>query len=76
MDQAETENQIISWHQQECCDDTDLDRTVCLSADRLSEIRIKIQTLNAVKLLWVIKAKNLRLTSRRFFCGSKILARA
>ena len=47
MDQTESENQIVSWHQQECRDDTDLDRTVSFSADRLPEIRTKIQALNA-----------------------------
>ena len=40
MNQTESEIQIVSWHQQECRDDTDLDHTVCLTADRLPEICI------------------------------------
>ena len=41
MDQAEPENQIIYWYQQECGYDTDLDCVVCLSASGLYKVPIE-----------------------------------
>ena len=43
MDQTEPENQIVHRNQQECCDDTNLDSAVCLSASGFPEISIEAE---------------------------------
>lgn len=47
MDKAESENQVVYGHQQERCHDTNLDCTVCLPADCLSEVCVKIEEIDA-----------------------------
>ena len=50
MDQTESENQIICWHEQECSDDTDLDRNVYLSAHRIYQIPIETNQEHAADI--------------------------
>jgi len=47
MDQAELENQVVHGHQQERRYDADLDRTVCVSVDRVSEVNVKSKEIDA-----------------------------
>jgi len=47
MDQAKPENKSLSGHQQECRDDTNLDRFVRLPDARLSQVPVKNQAFYA-----------------------------
>ena len=43
MDKTKLENQILHWHQQECCHDADMDRIMCLSTIGLYQVSIKAE---------------------------------
>ena len=41
MDKTKFENQSVSWHQQERCDDSDMGRNMHLSDARLSQVSVQ-----------------------------------
>lgn len=46
MDKAELENQVVHGHQQERRHDADLDRAVCVSVNRVSEVYVKSKEID------------------------------
>ena len=50
MDKTKLENQILHWHQQECCHDADMDRIMCLSTIGLYQVSIKTEEKYATNI--------------------------
>ena len=61
VDQAESEDQIIYRHQQECGADTSLDSDVCLSDPRIHQVPVEVEEKHATDFA-AIAAKFVRKT--------------